>query len=194
MFTQHKPVCLWGINPLGKFNECISFLISGRWVWSISFTCFTAIEVHLVKSIGNALSQRGNFYIIYNTSNSAESGSNCWIALIPYLKGFYWELWKWINQWPLADIQSIIVNSNCSYLISNSLFFSARISSWSFIFLFQTFFSSLIPLGVWTVRFISSDRPVPACSLPAFWLVSVLRGMRNIYACSFSSPLAWNDL
>lgn len=66
---------------------------------------------------------KGNFYIIYISSNSAESASNCWIVFIPYLKGSYWELSKWINQWLLADIRSIVVNINCSDIISNSFFF-----------------------------------------------------------------------
>lgn len=127
MFTQHKPECLWGINPIGKFNEDISL-----WKAAGGFGLLVlhvlqqkkTTSSHWVKSIGNALSQRGNFYIIYISSNSAESASNCWIVLIPYLKGSYWELWKWINQWPLADIRSIVVNINCSNLFSNSFFFS----------------------------------------------------------------------
>ncbi len=147
---------------------------------------------HWAKSIENTESfvlERDFFCIIYNSSDSAESASDCWIVLISYLL----RVMKMIQS--MASGGHTVNNRELQLLLSHfKLFFSLLVFPAVLLSFYFRLFSSLVPLGIWTVRFISSDRPVPACSLPAFWLVSVLRGMRNIYAHGSSSPLAWNDL
>ncbi len=182
-------MCLWGINPIGTFNEYISF-------WKAAGG-FGLLVLHVLQQEKTTLEPLGKinwkywklclgerfFCIIYNSSDSAESASDCWIVLISYLL----RVMKMIQS--MASGGHTVNNRELQLLLSHfKLFFSLLVFPAVLLSFYFRLFSSLVPLGIWTVRFISSDRPVPACSLPAFWLVSVLRGMRNIYCPWFQQP------
>lgn len=197
VYSAYATACLWGINPIGKFNEYISF-------WK-AVGGFGLLVLHVLQQEKTTLEPLGKinwkrwmlclgggfFCIIYNSSNSAES---CRIVLILYLL----RVMK-MNQ-SMASGGRKVNNREQQLLLSHfklGLFFSPFVFPavlLSFYFGLFFFSRSFGHLNCSLHQLWSSDGPVPACSLPAFWLVSVLRGMRNIYALGSSSPLAWNDL
>lgn len=119
----------------------------------------------------NALSQTVHFYIIYNSSSSADFTGNDAGYFIAYLLSIF-ECYK--NE-SISDRHE--VNNNCSYHFTLCLSF---LSSSFFVVLHFCLLFSLSSLSA--VRFISFDRSVLGSFLPDFWLLLVLREKKNICA------------